>query len=120
MEKMTEAGDWKGNFKGLMAMKGLFMKAHKDCQHSPSPQPKQRCQRDIKMLQSDLHAMIASAKKQDTEHLEKEVTFLEKGLPTMETDCEMKGLCKQDFDALEGMVKRMEAVVEKKDWKATD
>merc|ERR1712110_693456 len=110
MMKANDSGDWKGIFKGLVAMKGLFRKAHKDCHHSPAPE--QKCRRDIGMLQKDLKAMMESAKKQDTEHLEQEVTFLEKGLPMMETDCNMQGQCKKDFDALEGMVKRMETVVE--------
>jgi len=79
-----------------------------------------KCQRDIHMLQKDLHMMMASAKKHDSEHLEKEVKFLEHELPNMETDCEMKGMCKKDFDALEGMTQRLEAVVEAKNWKATD
>jgi len=38
----------------------------------------------------------------------------------MEVDCEMQGQCKKDFDALEGMVTRFEAVMQKGDWKATD
>jgi hypothetical protein len=118
MMKANESGDWKGIFKGLMGMKKLFHKAGQDCHHSP--QPEMKCRRDIRMLQKDLHMMMDSAKKQDLEHLEKEVKFLEGGLPTMETDCEMKGMCKKDFDALEGMVTRMESVVEAKDWKKTD
>ena len=48
--------------------------------------------------------------------------FLEKGLPTIERDCHMEGMCKKDFDAIEGMVKRFETLVDQKqmNWKATD
>jgi len=118
--KANEEGDWKEVFRGLMAMKKTFAKAGQDCHHSPAPAPHMKCHRDIRMLQKDLHMMMETAKKHDSEHLEKEVKFLEHELPNMETDCEMKGMCKKDFDALEGMTQRLESVVEAKNWKATD
>ena len=73
--KASESGDWKDVFRGLMAMKKTFAKAGQDCHHSPAPHMK--CQRDIHMLQKDLHMMMETAKKQDTEHLEREVKWLE-------------------------------------------
>lgn len=57
---------------------------------------------------------------QDADHLMREAEFMAKELPQMETDCQMQGQCKKDFDALEGMVTRLESVIKQGDWKKTD